>query len=112
MRAAAALLVGFILISIWSVAFVSDNAGWLGWLDGVAGVFAVVTAFGLVRDSSAARALLAVDAAVLFAGALVAFASATPAWQTWSSLGTALGLALLGLPRRFLARNSTQVGTS
>lgn len=111
MRAAGAVLVGFILISFWSVAFVSENAHWLAWVEGAAGLLAVLAAFGLVRESRAARALLALDAAVLFAAALVASVSATPVWLSWSSFGCGSGLALVSLPRRFLARFSTRVRT-
>jgi hypothetical protein len=99
MRAVAAVLIGFALISSWCVAFVSNSAGWLASVEGAAGVVAVIAGFGLVRDSRAARAALAVEALVLFAGALVGFVSRGPAWFSWSALVLACGLAILGLSR-------------
>jgi hypothetical protein len=100
MRPAGAVLIGFVLISAWCVIVVSDGGRWPGWVCGASGVVAVAAAFGLVRNRSSARRVLAIDAGVLVTSALIALVFEAVTWLGWISLAAAMGLLWVSAPLR------------
>jgi hypothetical protein len=100
MRALASTLTGFLLIAVWSVALVSHAGGWLAWVDGGAGIVAVVAAFGFVRGRQRARRLMGMSGFAILVGSFLAVALGAPRWLHWTSFALACSSLLVALPGR------------
>ena len=99
MRALVSTSIGFLLIALWSVALVSHAGGWLAWVDGGAGIVAVVAAFGFVRGRQSARRLMGMSGLGIFIASSLATALEAPRWLHWTSFalaGSSLLVALVG----------------
>jgi hypothetical protein len=95
MRWATATLMGFGLIALWAVTIAAGGPDGFAWLDGVAGVVAIIAAFKYVRDRPTARTLVFLDGVGLSSVGLLGLAYAGPGWVHWCNVG--FGCALLVL---------------
>jgi hypothetical protein len=92
------ILLGIGLLLLWLVGLSEESAGWLLWLDFVAGILSIIGGLALTRPRTAELVGEPVALAMaLFVLWIIALATGTEAWKAWWTFAFACAYVLLGL---------------